>query len=264
MILSESPGAQLRSHPHDPILLFLCFSFSVLLITVSLFEIPTFDSHSLCICFSLIILNNYLIFSYFWADVTAFTTFIFLEKCQIPLSSVASFFSLKTPGLMVCWLQWSWCELIVLPWVHWLLLPAPEGKVLTLCGIQARGTWAEVHICCVSNTLNSTKFQGTCASKNHFHLFLSADGNTCLGSRSRSVLKNTEINPFFYHIIPIYAIAWLYFPLSLPLTCKPRSSFLADTEFFQFWYNSRPLGCCRLLLLREMTRWIFLSRGRGF
>lgn len=165
---------------------------------------------------------------------------------------------------MVCWLQWSWCELIVLPWVHWLLLPAPEGKVLTLCGIQARGTWAEVHICCVSNTLNSTKFQGTCASKNHFHLFLSADGNTCLGSRSRSVLKNTEINPFFYHIIPIYAVAWLYFPLSLPLTCKPRSSFLADTEFFQFWYNSRPLGCCRLLLLREMTRWIFLSRGRGF
>lgn len=113
MILSESPGAQLRSHPHDPILLFLCFSFSVLLFTVSLFEIPTFDSHSLCICFSLIILNNYLIFSYFWADVTAFTTFIFLEKCQIPLSSVVSFFSpenTRADGLLAAViLMWTDC-----------------------------------------------------------------------------------------------------------------------------------------------------------
>lgn len=59
------PGAQPRSHPHDVLLLFLCFSFSILLITVPLFEIPTFHSHSLCICFSLIILNTYLIFSFF-------------------------------------------------------------------------------------------------------------------------------------------------------------------------------------------------------
>lgn len=42
------------------------------------------------------------------------------------------------------------------------------------------------------------------------------------------------------------------------------SSFFADTEFFEFWYNSRPLGSCRRLLLREMILWIFLYRGRGF